>query len=154
MTERKPPRLSFESWIDVAIREAQAEGQFDDLPGAGKPIPDLHTPETDLDYLAKVAKRENLEVTAFLPPALALAREVELLSERLGAEVSESRVRELVQDLNARITAAVRAPQQGPPLRTPPVAVEEVVGQWRASRPMPEPRAEQPPPRRRRWWRL
>src|SRR5690242_4858005 len=103
MTERKPPGLSFGSWVDAAIRQAEEAGQFDDLPGMGKPIPDLLAPQTELDYLAKIAKRENLEVTAFLPPALALAREVELLPDRISREASESRVRELVEDLNSRI---------------------------------------------------
>ena len=153
MTERKPPGLSFESWIDVAIRQAQEAGQFDDLPGTGRPIPDLHAPETELDYVAKIAKRENLEATAFLPPSLALAREVELLPERLRAEASEARVRELVEDLNARIAKAVRAPQQGPPVRTRPLDLDLVVAQWRATRPAPEPAHEPPAAARKRWWR-
>jgi hypothetical protein len=153
MTERKPPGLSFGSWIDSAIRQAEQDGQFDDLPGMGKPIPDLHAPETDLDYLAKIAKRENIEVTAFLPPALALAKEVELLPDRLRLEASESRVRELVEDLNNRIAQAIRAPQQGPPMRTRPVGVEAAVDEWRASRPVPEPDPVPPAPQRKRWWR-
>lgn len=153
MTERKPPGLSFGSWIDAAIRQAEQDGQFDDLPGMGKPIPDLHAPETDLDYLAKIAKRENIEVTAFLPPALALAKEVELLPERLRQEASESRVRELVEDLNNRIAQAIRAPQQGPPMRTRPVDVEAVVDEWRAARPAPEPEPVPPATQRKRWWR-
>jgi hypothetical protein len=153
MTERKPPGLSFGSWVDAAIRQAEEAGQFDDLPGMGKPIPDLLAPETELDYLAKVAKRENLEVTAFLPPSLALAREVELLPERLAHEVSESRVRGLVEDLNGRIDQAIRAPQQGPPMRTRPVDVEAVVEEWRASRPAPEPPPAPSEPARKPWWR-
>ncbi|MGB5758968.1 MAG: DnaJ family domain-containing protein [Acidimicrobiales bacterium] len=32
----------FESIADRRIREARAAGLFDDLPGAGKPLPDLH----------------------------------------------------------------------------------------------------------------
>jgi hypothetical protein len=42
MTERKPPGMSFESWVDKQIREATERGEFDGLPGAGKPI-DLPT---------------------------------------------------------------------------------------------------------------
>ena len=153
MTERKPPGLSFESWIDVAIRNAQEAGEFDDLPGTGKPIADLHAPETDLDYLAKIAKRENLEVSSFLPPALALAREVEDLPERLEQEVSETRVRQLLDDLNQRITLAIRAPQQGPPMRTRPVDVEAAVEEWRAARPVPAHEPQPVTPERTRWWR-
>ena len=37
MTERKGP-TDWESWIEQQIREAQARGEFDDLPGKGKPL--------------------------------------------------------------------------------------------------------------------
>ena len=40
MTERKPPGMSFTSWIDQQINEATERGLFDNLPGAGKPLPD------------------------------------------------------------------------------------------------------------------
>ena len=39
MTERKPREISFTSWIDRQINEAQERGEFDNLPGAGKPLP-------------------------------------------------------------------------------------------------------------------
>ena len=39
MTERKPKEISFTSWIDRQINEAQERGEFDNLPGAGKPLP-------------------------------------------------------------------------------------------------------------------
>ena len=141
-------------WIDAQIRAAQESGAFDDLPGMGKPIPDLHAPETDLDYVAKIARREGLEVTSFLPPGLALAKEVEDLPERLRGLISEARVREHLEDLNARITTAIRSPQNGPPVRTRPVDVEAHVEAWRAARPVPEPPpAPEPLPVRRRWLR-
>jgi len=41
MTERKPPGVSWESWFEEQIRQAQEEGAFENLPGAGKPLPDL-----------------------------------------------------------------------------------------------------------------
>jgi len=41
MTERKPPGVSWESWFDEQIRRAREDGAFDNLPGAGKPLPDL-----------------------------------------------------------------------------------------------------------------
>ena len=39
MTERKPPGTSWETWIDAQIRVAMEQGAFDNLPGAGKPLP-------------------------------------------------------------------------------------------------------------------
>jgi len=41
MTERKPPGVSWESWFEEQIRQAQEGGAFENLPGAGKPLPDL-----------------------------------------------------------------------------------------------------------------
>jgi Domain of unknown function (DUF1992) len=41
MTERKPAGTSWESWIDSQIRVAQEQGAFDNLPGAGKPLPNI-----------------------------------------------------------------------------------------------------------------
>ena len=41
MTERKPPGRSWESWLDEQIRQAREDGAFDNLDGAGKPLPDL-----------------------------------------------------------------------------------------------------------------
>ena len=40
MTERKPPGVSWESWFEEQIRQAQEAGAFENLPGAGKPLPD------------------------------------------------------------------------------------------------------------------
>ena len=41
MTERKPSGVGFGTWVERQIREATARGEFDNLPGAGKPIEDL-----------------------------------------------------------------------------------------------------------------
>ena len=40
MTERKPPEMTFRSWIDQQISEAAERGAFDNLPGAGKLLPE------------------------------------------------------------------------------------------------------------------
>ncbi|MGK5171412.1 DnaJ family domain-containing protein [Geodermatophilus sp. CPCC 205761] len=39
MTERKPPGMSFETWVDQQLAQARARGAFDDLDGAGRPLP-------------------------------------------------------------------------------------------------------------------
>jgi len=46
----------YESWVDKQIREAQERGDFDDLPGAGKPLPHLGDPD-DADWWVKGAPR-------------------------------------------------------------------------------------------------
>ena len=134
MTPRKPPNVSVPTWVERQIRDAARSGAFDDLPGAGKPLPNLDRTHDDLAWLAAYLKRENVEIDALLPPALALAKEVEQLPLRLLRERSETRARELVEALNGRVLRALAAPQIGPPLRVRPVRVEEALEQWRADR--------------------
>ncbi len=150
MTQRKPAGVSFESWIERQLREARERGSFDDLPGAGKPLP--RTGSDELAWLREKARREDLPMTALLPPSLAVAKEAEDLPARLARERSEPRVRKIVEDLNTRIDAARRGPQVGPPVRTALLDVDAVVAVWRAAsaartEPAPPPDAE--PPRRR-----
>lgn len=134
MTERKPHNVSWGDWVEFQIRAAQHRGEFDDLPGAGKPIPGLDKPHTELDWVAAKLRRENVAIAALLPPSLALAKEVEDLPQRLLAERSEAAVRALVEDLNRRILLAHRRPQEGPPLRVTAQDVDRLVSAWREAR--------------------
>lgn len=159
MTKRKPPNMTWPGWVEHQVRTAEAAGAFDNLPGKGKPIPDLDRPQDDLAWVANYLRRENVDVAALLPPALALAKEVEVLPERLLKERSEHAVRELIEDLNDRIVRAHRLPQSGPPMRVGRVDVETVVGRWRADRAalaavVRDTKPEPPATRRRRFSRL
>ncbi|MGH3631219.1 MAG: DUF1992 domain-containing protein [Sciscionella sp.] len=131
MTERKPAGVQFGSWVDRQIGEAQDRGEFDDLPGFGKPIPNSGRPDTAYDTAAAMAKRAGIDTASLLPPSLALAKEVEELPTRLAAERSEIRVREIVLDLNDRIRTEACKPQAGPRMRARPVEVEDAVRAWR-----------------------
>jgi Domain of unknown function (DUF1992) len=131
MTERKPSGASFTGWIEHKIREGQKAGKFDNLAGAGKPLPDIDRRRTADDWVIELAKRERLDVLAMLPASLALAKELEDLPDRLAMERSEKRVVEIVEDLNRRIREEHRRPQTGPPLRAMQVNVERVVEAWR-----------------------
>ena len=51
MTERKPPGVGFETWVERQIREATERGEFDNLPGAGKPVADLDKPHDELWWI-------------------------------------------------------------------------------------------------------
>ncbi len=132
MTERRPQGITTGDWIERQIREAEARGEFADLPGAGKPL-DLK-PTSDYDYVAKVARREQLDSLAFLPASLRLAKEVEDLQDRVRREPTEARVRAVVEELNRQIREEIPKPQVGPPLRVRPVNVDAVVDAWRAER--------------------
>ena len=156
MTERKPAGVSFESWVERQLREARERGSFDGLAGTGKPLP--RTSADELAWVREKARREDLPVSALLPPALAVAKEVEDLPARLARERSEARVRALLTELNERIDAARRAPQVGPPVRTALVDVDAAVAAWRTAvtpppaEPPTEPPTEPPPAPARRWW--
>ena len=74
MTERKPPGTSWETWIEAQIRVAREQGAFDNLPGAGKPLPNLGQ-EFDPDWWVKrLVQREQISI---LPPSLELLRKVD-----------------------------------------------------------------------------
>ncbi|QHE71149.1 hypothetical protein GFS60_04749 [Rhodococcus sp. WAY2] len=110
MTERKPPEVSFESWIDKQIRLAQERGDFDNLPGAGKPIPLSGDVDDELWWVKGYLRRENLPLDALLPTPLQLRKQIERLPETVRGIPSEDAVREIVHQLNLEIVAWLRAP--------------------------------------------
>lgn len=132
MAPRKPPAERWESFVDRQIREAQERGEFDDLPLAGKPLPDLHRPHDDLWWIRRKMKEEDL---TYLPPALQLRRDVESAREAIASMRTEAEVRQVVGDLNERIRYANRTALHGPASTVVPLDVEEVVDQWRRSGP-------------------
>lgn len=126
-----PAGFHHESPIDRAIREATERGEFDDLPGAGEPLPD--TRGTDW-WLRRYLETGDGANSGFLPPSLLLRREVEDLPERAARLRTEQGVRDLVTDLNRRIADEIRMPTWGPPLAMRPLDVDAVLDRWRADR--------------------
>jgi hypothetical protein len=118
-------------WVEQQVRSAMARGDFDNLPGAGKPIPGLDKPHDPDWWLKSLIQREQITV---LPPALALRKEDAELDARLDREATEQRVREIVADFNARVVEARRQLLGGPPVVTPTRDVDLAVSQWRARR--------------------
>jgi hypothetical protein len=153
VTQRKPPEITWPGWIEQQVRRAEAEGAFENLPGAGRPLRNLDRAHDDLAWVADYLRRENVDVADVLPPALQLAKEVETLDERLAAIRSETRARRLIDELNRRIDEAYARPQTGPPLRVKKVRVDEAIERWRAAQVAEPPRGATPAPRPRRRWR-
>jgi DnaJ homologue, subfamily C, member 28, conserved domain len=123
----------FESLIDRQIREAQERGEFDNLPGAGKPLPGQGE-EYDEDWWIKnLVRREN--ITGALPASLMLRREVEDVQRTVAAKKTEAAVRRVVDDLNERIRRAQRGHVDGPPVVLSTVDADEVVRVWRSAQP-------------------
>jgi DnaJ-like protein len=132
MTDRKPPDMPVETWVDWQIRQAQERGELDNLPGAGKPLPKRQG--GTVEWVVQKLREENHDTSALLPPSLAIPKEVAALPERLTRIRTEQEVREVVEDINKRILEVHRAPQIGPLLRMGPLDVNEVVEDWRATR--------------------
>ncbi|MFI0963769.1 DUF1992 domain-containing protein [Streptomyces sp. NPDC021080] len=142
MTERKPPGVSFESWVDRQIRQAEARGEFTELPGAGKPLPEVtDTPYDELWWIKRKMAREGLSV---LPPTLALRKEAEDVLAAVPALPSERAVRRTIEDINAKIREVMFKPPPGPPLGLKPYDVEKIVQEWRAARESPSPGGPRP----------
>jgi DnaJ-like protein len=153
MTERKPLGTSFETWIDKQIREANERGDFDNLPGRGKPLPDANQPYDGDWWLKDWLRREGAPTDALLPTPLRLRKEIQQLRDKVRPLHTEEKVRAAVTDLNDQVRAWWRS-SIGPQIHVGLVDVDEVVDRWRSDRaamaPEPAPAVE---PRKRRWWR-
>ena len=132
MTERKPSGVSWESWIEAQIRVAQEEGAFDNLPGAGKPLPDRGQDYDPLWWVKQLAQREQISL---LPPALELLRKVEAELATLDKLPDEAAVRRRVAALNVEIAKVNATVMEGPPTRLSTLDVDKVVARWRRTRP-------------------
>ncbi len=147
--------------MEKAIREAQERGEFDDLPGAGKPLKDLGDTDDPMWWLRRFVEREQLDLTAALPPALQMRKEAAAFPGSLADLRTEQAVREVLEDFNSRVRRdRLRPPDPGmPQLLAPTVDVDEVVERWRELRAASHPPVVDPPVTtgearpRRRWWR-
>ncbi len=128
MTERKPPDATWESFVERQIREAQEAGQFDNLPGFGRPIEDIDEPYDELWWVKKKMRREKLSL---LPPSLEIRRDVERTLDAVWRMTAETEVRRALAALNERIRRANFASVTGPCSTTMPVEVEDLLRQWR-----------------------
>ena len=119
------------SWVDLQVRQATARGDFDDLPGLGRPIDGLGE-EHDPDWwVKKLVDREQVSV---LPPALAIRNEDAELDDLLDSLSAEREVRRELEEFNARVRSARIQPLGGPPMITPERDVEAGVEAWRERR--------------------
>ncbi|MFI7587075.1 DUF1992 domain-containing protein [Spongisporangium articulatum] len=144
-----------ESPVERQIREAHERGDFDDLPGAGRPIEGLDQPFSAEKWAVDRIRAEGGDVGALLSPMLALRRERARFLATIDDVRSEAAVRELVREFNSRLLAELRRPMDGPLIPVGLLDEEEAAAAWRATRPSPEPVAavEVAAPRRFRWSR-
>ncbi len=157
MTERKPTGMTFRSWIDQQISEAAERGAFDNLHGAGQPLPSEPDPD-GLSWLRDYVQREGVPAEELLPTPLKLRKQVHRLTETVQSLRSEQEVRDAAAELNKQIIEWRRIPL-GPPVFVPLVDVDALVRTWRDSRPAPQQQLAAAGDggtesrRRRQWWR-
>jgi len=131
MTERKPPGTSWETWVEAQIRVAREQGAFDNLPGAGKPLPNLDLGNDPLWWVKQFVQRERVSM---LPPSLELLRKVEKELAAIGELPDEAAVRERIAALNAEIAKVNATVVEGPPTRLGMLDVDQAVARWRRAR--------------------
>lgn len=133
LPRRKPPGVSFETFVERQIRQSIDRGEFDDLPGAGKPLPKRGGGEDW--WINQLIEREGLTGHELLPPALRLRRERELLPEKARACRTEAEVRELAADYNRDVAEEVRrGVGNGPNLPLSRIDPDTLVATWRDGR--------------------
>lgn len=147
------------AYVENAIQQAIRRGEFDNLPGAGKPLEGL-SGQLDPDWWIR-RKIEREQLTGLGPPALTLRVENAQLEARLDRMHRESEVREAVEDFNRRVIEARRQLLGGPPVVTPTRDADDEVRAWRErrearQRQVTDERTQLEDEQRRsraRWWR-
>ena len=139
MTEQEPPlrfynaaAIVFDADVTIAliadmrIRKAIERGEFDNLPGSGKPLdlPRVHDPNW---WINNLMKREGL---VLLPHSIQLRKDDAALDEHLDQLPNEEAVRREIAEFNERVTRARYQLPAGPPLITMPRDVEATVAAW------------------------
>jgi len=86
--------------IEQKIREAQMKGEFDNLPGTGKPVEiedDRHVPE-DLRMAYKILKNANC-----VPPEIELKKEIRRMEDMLEYLSDEKEKYRQIKKINFKI---------------------------------------------------
>jgi hypothetical protein len=126
---------SWDSLAEQRIQAAQAAGQFENLPGFGKPIPGIDEPHDELWWVKDKLKREQL---SSLPPALAIRLDIQNTLTNLKTLTTESDVRRELASLNDRIRQASLAITWGPSVNVVPLTETEIndhVTHWQVTPP-------------------
>ena len=131
MADRKPPGMKWESWVEQQIREGQERGEFENLPGHGKPLQGVDGTRDEMWWVRDKLKRENVSYT---PPAMSLRVERDQTLDKIRAATTEKQVRELVDALNERIRYVNSQTISGPPTTIGVLDIDDVLRKWKAAR--------------------
>ena len=135
MTTAKPG-ATWESWVEQQIRVGMERGEFENLPGTGKPLDGITTSGGEIHHdedwwLKAKLRRERL---SYLPATLAVRKELEEARQAIAAASRETVVRRIVSDINQRIREVNRRGAEGPPSTVMPLDEDSVVTKWHAQR--------------------
>ncbi|PKI91581.1 DUF1992 domain-containing protein [Actinomycetales bacterium SN12] len=119
-------------FVETAVQLAIRRGEFDNLPGAGKPLEGLGTHHDPDWWIRRKIETENL--SGLGPPALMLRVEERELDGELDQLGREEDVRTVLEDFNRRVIAARRQLLGGPPVVTPTRDIDTEVVAWRERR--------------------
>jgi hypothetical protein len=151
---RAPTDAERAAATEIAIQQAMRRGDFENLPGAGKPLPGIGTDgRHDPDWWMR-RKIEREQLRGIGPAAYTLRTEDAELDAKLDALHRPDEVRAVLEDFNQRILDARRQLLGGPPVITSPRDVDAEVASWeqrRAARWSATEPSPAEPPRRRRW---
>ncbi len=111
------------------IREATERGEFDNLPGQGKPIPGLGARRDDNAWLKSFLEREKVSMP--LPGSLQLRKDAAEILDTLSDVRREDHAREIVEALNDRIRDSHRRRLDGPVVHVNVLDVDQVITEWK-----------------------
>lgn len=151
-----PTMTRHQAKVEGQVEQAIARGEFDDLPGMGKPLPAMDQRDPDW-WVKNWIEREDVELAPPVP--IQLRAEGAAMRETVRREWREERVRSIVEDFNKRVLAERLRPEVGRHVYVPTIDVDAAVEQWREDRPRPaataggdaDERGERPPGPLARW---
>jgi Domain of unknown function (DUF1992) len=127
-----PAAFAFDTEVVIAlladrqIRKGIERGEFDNLPGSGKPLDLPHHDDPDW-WVKGLMKRAGL---VMLPPSIQLRKDDAALDEQLDRLSNEAAVRCEVEQFNERVIRGRYQLPVGPPLITMPRDVGATVAAW------------------------
>jgi len=124
----RKPGETYESYAERLIREAQEEGAFDRLAGAGKPLPLSGGPLPEAWWIKEKLRLEHLST---VPDSIAIRHEAEAVLAAVARDHDERVACERLEALNAKIRSLNRTFTGWPPTTLAPLDVDEVLRRWR-----------------------
>lgn len=107
MRRPRPPAASwFDAMVEDRVARAQAEGQFDDLPGTGRPL------DLDDDRLVPEELRMAFRIlknAGFVPPEVQALKDIDELQRLVRSDIDDAARRRALARLNLLLSRMAEA---------------------------------------------